>query len=163
MTHSTAARQRYPDRRNGGGYPDRRQRIDTADYSTSANGVTVNLATNVNTGGDAQGDSLTGIENVTGSNYNDALTGDSNDNTLTGGAGNDTLVGGAGNDTLIGGAGNDTLVGGTGIDTADYSSATAGVTVNLSISARRTPSMPAPTLSQNRERHGVEIQRHAHR
>ena len=109
--------------------------IDTADYSTSANGVTVNLATNVNTGGDAQGDSLTGIENVTGSNYNDALTGDSNDNTLTGGAGNDTLVGGAGNDTLIGGAGNDTLVGGTGIDTADYSSATAGVTVNLSISA----------------------------
>jgi Ca2+-binding RTX toxin-like protein len=109
--------------------------IDTADYSTSANGVNVNLATNVNTGGDAQGDSLTGIENVTGSNYNDALTGDSNDNTLTGGAGNDTLVGGAGNDTLIGGAGNDTLVGGTGIDTADYSSATAGVTVNLSISA----------------------------
>ena len=109
--------------------------IDTADYSTSANGVTVNLATNVNTGGDAQGDSLTGIENVTGSNYNDALTGDSNDNTLTGGAGNDTLVGGAGNDTLIGGAGNDTLVGGTGSDTADYSTATAGVTVNLSISA----------------------------
>jgi Ca2+-binding RTX toxin-like protein/carbon monoxide dehydrogenase subunit G len=109
--------------------------INTADYSTSANGVNVNLATNVNTGGDAQGDSLSGIENVTGSNYNDALTGDSNDNTLTGGAGNDTLVGGAGNDTLIGGAGNDTLVGGPGIDTADYSSATAGVTINLSISA----------------------------
>jgi Ca2+-binding RTX toxin-like protein/carbon monoxide dehydrogenase subunit G len=109
--------------------------IDTADYSTSANGVNVNLATSVNTGGDAQGDSLTGIENVTGSNYNDTLTGDTNDNTLTGGAGNDTLVGGAGNDALIGGAGNDTLVGGTGIDTADYSSATNGVTVNLSISA----------------------------
>jgi Ca2+-binding RTX toxin-like protein/carbon monoxide dehydrogenase subunit G len=109
--------------------------IDTDVYSTSANGVNVNLATNVNTGGDAQGDSLTGIENVTGSNYNDALTGDNNDNTLSGGAGNDTLVGGAGNDTLIGGAGNDTLVGGTGIDTADYSSSTNGVTVNLSISA----------------------------
>jgi Ca2+-binding RTX toxin-like protein/carbon monoxide dehydrogenase subunit G len=109
--------------------------IDTDDYSTSANGVNVNLATNVNTGGDAQGDSLTGIENVTGSNYNDALTGDNNDNTLTGGAGNDTLVGGAGNDTLIGGAGNDALVGGTGIDAADYSSSTNGVTVNLSISA----------------------------
>jgi Ca2+-binding RTX toxin-like protein len=109
--------------------------IDTADYSTSANGVNVNLATNVNTGGDAQGDSLTGFENVTGSNYNDTLTGDGNDNTLTGGAGDDTLVGGAGNDTLIGGAGNDTLVGGTGSDTADYSSSTNGVTVNLSISA----------------------------
>jgi len=109
--------------------------IDTADYSTSANGVNVNLATNVNTGGDAQGDSLTGFENVTGSNYNDTLTGDGNDNTLTGGAGDDTLVGGDGNDTLIGGAGNDTLVGGTGSDTADYSNSTNGVTVNLSISA----------------------------
>jgi Ca2+-binding RTX toxin-like protein/carbon monoxide dehydrogenase subunit G len=109
--------------------------IDTADYSTSANGVNVNRATNVNTGGDAQGDSLTGFENVTGSNYNDTLTGDGNDNTLTGGAGDDTLVGGAGNDTLIGGAGNDTLVGGTGSDTADYSNSTNGVTVNLSISA----------------------------
>jgi len=109
--------------------------IDTADYSTSANGVNVNLATNVNTGGDAQGDSLTGFENVTGSNYNDTLAGDGNDNTLTGGAGDDTLVGGAGNDTLIGGAGNDTLVGGTGSDTADYSNSTNGVTVNLSISA----------------------------
>jgi Ca2+-binding RTX toxin-like protein len=31
---------------------------DTADYSASASAVTVNLATNVNTGGDAQGDSL---------------------------------------------------------------------------------------------------------
>ena len=122
--------------------------IDTADYSSSANGVTVNLATNVNTGGDAQGDSLTGIENVTGSNYNDTLTGDGNDNTLSGGAGNDTLVGGAGNDALIGGAGNDTLVGGTGIDTADYSSATAGVTVNLAIaSAQNTIGAGTDTIS----------------
>jgi Ca2+-binding RTX toxin-like protein/carbon monoxide dehydrogenase subunit G len=122
--------------------------IDTADYSTSANGVNVNLATNVNTGGDAQGDSLTGFENVTGSNYNDTLAGDGNDNTVTGGAGDDTLVGGAGNDTLIGGAGNDTLVGGTGSDTADYSNSTNGVTVNLSIStAQDTIHAGTDTLS----------------
>src|SRR5450631_2041240 len=109
---------------------------DTADYSTATAAVTVNLSM---TGGQntvgAGTDTLSGIENLTGSNYNDTLTGDANDNTLTGGAGNNTLVGGAGNDTLIGGAGNDTLAGGTGTDTADYSSATGGVTANLNISA----------------------------
>ncbi len=34
-----------------------------------------------------------------------------------------------------GGAGNDLLDGGTGLDTADYSSATAGVTVSLLVGA----------------------------
>jgi Ca2+-binding RTX toxin-like protein len=51
---------------------------------------------------------------------------------LIGGTGKDTLTGGSGNDTFIGGAGNDTFNGGAGSDTADYSSDTAGVTVNLS-------------------------------
>ena len=96
--------------------------IDTADYSTSANSVTVNLATNVNTGGDAQGDTLTGIENVTGSANADVLTGDVNANVIAGGAGNDIIVGGAGADTLDGG---------TGTDTVDYSASSAAVTVNL--------------------------------
>jgi Ca2+-binding RTX toxin-like protein len=113
---------------------------DLADYSASVSGVTVNLTTGTGAGGDAQGDTLTGIENLAGSAQNDSLTGDGNANVLSGGAGSDTLSGGAGNDTLFGGDGNDTLIGGTGadvldggagIDTADYSSSTAGVTVNL--------------------------------
>jgi len=86
---------------------------DTADYSGSAAPVTVNLTTGTGTGGDAQGDTLTGIERVIGS------------------AGDDTLTGGAGNDTLIGGAGADALTGNGGVDTADYSSSGAGVTVDL--------------------------------
>jgi Ca2+-binding RTX toxin-like protein len=110
--------------------------------------VTVNLETNINTGGDAQGDSLTSIENVTGSHHNDTLTGDSNDNTLTGGGGNDTLIGGAGNDVLIGGSGDDIFVGGSGIDTANYSTATGGVTVNLSLTtAQDTVHAGTDTLS----------------
>ena len=56
----------------------------------------------------AGSDTLIGIENLTGSSFNDALTGDGNANMLSGGAGNDTLDGGAGNDTLDGGAGTDT-------------------------------------------------------
>jgi len=114
---------------------------DTADYSASTSGVTVNLATGVGSGGDAAGDTLTGIENLTGSAYADDLRGDGGDNILTGsdgndylsgGAGNDQHYGGAGTDTLIGGAGNDLLDGGSGTDVVDYSSATGGVTIDLS-------------------------------
>ncbi|MBE0533285.1 MAG: right-handed parallel beta-helix repeat-containing protein [Rhodospirillales bacterium] len=94
--------------------------IDTADYSASTAAVNVNLGTGAaQSGGDAAGDTLSGIENVTGSDYADILTGGAGDNVLTGGAGNDTLSGGAGDDTLIGGAGDDTLTGGAGDDTLE--------------------------------------------
>ena len=83
---------------------------DTASYAGSAEGVTVDLAAGTASGGDATGDTLTSIENVTGSDHADTLTGDSGANTLTGGAGADTLTGGAGDDILIGGAGTDTAV-----------------------------------------------------
>lgn len=84
--------------------------FDTVDYSGSAAAVSINLSTNVNSGGDATGDKLYGIEAVVGSAYADKLVGDAQANTLFGGAGNDTLDGGAGTDLLIGGAGNDTYV-----------------------------------------------------
>jgi len=42
---------------------------DTASYASSNTGVTVNLATNVNTGGHADGDTLVEIENIVGSNF----------------------------------------------------------------------------------------------
>jgi hypothetical protein len=91
---------------------------DTASYLSSSAGVTVSLAANAaNTGGDAQGDTLSNMENLTGSAFNDALTGDAANNVLAGGTGNDTLTGNAGNDVLKGDAGNDTLVGGAGYDT----------------------------------------------
>jgi Ca2+-binding RTX toxin-like protein len=62
---------------------------DTADYSSSPAGVTVNLATGLGSGGDAQGDLLGGIENIIGSAHDDVLMGDSGANMLAGGAGND--------------------------------------------------------------------------
>ena len=74
---------------------------------------------------------LVSIENVFGTNFNDILTGNGADNVFSGLAGNDQLTGGGGNDTLNGGSGNDVLNGGTGSDTASYTSATAGVTINL--------------------------------
>ena len=87
---------------------------DAADYRNSAVGVTVNLGTGTGAGGTAAGDTLTGIEQVFGSN---------NDDTITGGAGNNLLRGGLGADMLDGGAG--------GGDIADYRDSAVGVTVNL--------------------------------
>ncbi|MBE9193133.1 hypothetical protein IQ230_22825 [Gloeocapsopsis crepidinum LEGE 06123] len=55
-------------------------------------------------------DTLTGIENVTGSRFADKLIGNGAANVLQGNAGNDTLIGGFGNDTLIGGSGYDRFV-----------------------------------------------------
>lgn len=104
---------------------------DGVGYGGSTVAVTVNLATNVNTGGDAAGDTLTSIETIIGSAYNDSITGDANANTLYGAVGNDTLNGGDGNDWLQGEAGSDTIDGGNGTDIVSYSDSTAAVTINL--------------------------------
>ena len=72
---------------------------DTADYSDSPAGVDVRLDTSTASGGNATGDTLISIENLTGSPHQDTLTGDGGDNTLEGGAGADRLEGGPGRDT----------------------------------------------------------------
>lgn len=113
---------------------------DTIDYSGYTTGVTVNLATGVATniaGG------VTTLENIIGGTMADALTGDSGNNTLTGNGGNDTLADGPGDDLLDGGADNDTyiltpgsadtLTDSGGTETLDFSSASAGVTIDLDI------------------------------
>ena len=64
---------------------------------TSPAGVNVNLVT-----GTASGfSSITGIENIIGSAFDDTLTGTTGNNILTGLAGNDTMVGGLGDDTYV--------------------------------------------------------------
>ena len=101
---------------------------DTASYHNSAAAVLVRLhdARAVRSG-DAQGDTLTGIEHLTGSPFNDILAGDGEDNVLRGGGGHDDMYGGPaggddemygdnGDDRIFGGKGNDTLTGGEGND-----------------------------------------------
>jgi Ca2+-binding RTX toxin-like protein len=110
--------------------------IDTAWYDEEDVAVTVNLATGVggktaaggdpdtNSNGiaDAEEDTLSNIEDVVGSSFNDSITGDANAN---------GLYGEAGDDTLIGGLGADTLDGGTGTDTASYLNASSAVVLHL--------------------------------
>ncbi|MQY49095.1 calcium-binding protein [Rhizobiales bacterium RZME27] len=105
---------------------------DVASYSLSTAGVTVVLADSgfgMGTGGDAEGDLLSTIENLIGSAFNDVLIGNSAQNRLEGGAGNDTFR------TGIGGsyANNiqEVVLGGDGIDTIDYSASNAGVYARL--------------------------------
>ncbi|WP_404338976.1 hypothetical protein AB2M62_07430 [Sphingomonas sp. MMS12-HWE2-04] len=77
------------------------------------------------------GDAISGMENLTGSQYGDTILGDSIDNVIRGLGGNDSLYGRDGNDTLEGGAGGDYLSGDGGIDTASYASSSSGVLVGL--------------------------------
>jgi len=115
--------------------------FDTASFAGSGSAVIVNLAAGTNTGGDAQGDILTSIENLTGSAFDDTLVGDAGNNILTGGdgddflldlsGGDDTFFGGAGNDRLQGSGGADAYDGGTGIDEVRYNNSGAGVIVDL--------------------------------
>ena len=76
---------------------------DEASYRESGAAVTVDLSTTKNDyssgkGGEAEGDKIKNIENLTGSPHDDTLTGDGNENSLFGLAGNDTLAGGGGDD-----------------------------------------------------------------
>ena len=89
--------------------------VDTASYEHAPGGVTVDLTISgpQNTF-QAGTDTLTNIENLRGSAFNDTLTGN----------GSSVLEGGLGADHLIGQSG--------GSDTASYEHASAGVTVNLS-------------------------------
>jgi Ca2+-binding RTX toxin-like protein len=100
---------------------------DTVSYETfqvksDGIGVTANLADAVYSGGDAEGDSLDGIENLIGSMGADTLVGDS---------GSNLIYGGDGDDLLIGGGGDDSLEGGVGWDTVSYEDAAQGVHVDL--------------------------------
>jgi Ca2+-binding RTX toxin-like protein len=106
---------------------------DTADYSEAIKGVSVNLTVSAPQATGQGVDTLTGFEHLIGSDHGDVLTGDGAANRLDGRGSNDTLSGAAGDDALVGGLGDDLMDGGEGNDTGDYTEATGGVTVNLSI------------------------------
>jgi Ca2+-binding RTX toxin-like protein len=89
---------------------------DTVEYTASPTAVHVNLETNVNRFGHAEGDLLFGIEDVAGTGGDDRITGNAADNWLFGLDGGDVLAGGDGQDQLWGSIGNDTLHGGGGWD-----------------------------------------------
>nr|MDJ0590016.1 chondroitinase-B domain-containing protein [Pleurocapsa sp. MO_226.B13] len=66
--------------------------------------------------GDAEGDTISNIKNLIGSDEDDTLIGDDRDNILEGIEGDDLVQGNDGNDRLYGGEDDDTIEGGSGAD-----------------------------------------------
>ncbi|MDB5599710.1 MAG: repeat-containing protein, partial [Xanthobacteraceae bacterium] len=94
---------------------------DTINFRGVGHGVSVDLGnTQAQDTGDGR-DTIDGVENAVGSNFNDTLAGDDDANVLTGLDGNDTIRGGLGNDTVEGGTGDDTFnyAIGDGVDTIE--------------------------------------------
>ncbi|MEM7596210.1 MAG: M10 family metallopeptidase C-terminal domain-containing protein [Pseudomonadota bacterium] len=83
---------------------------DWASYASAPSGVSVNLATGKGFRGDAEGDSLAGIERLKGSKHDDVLRGDDKANRLDGSGGDDILDGAKNADILNGGGGADVFV-----------------------------------------------------
>jgi Ca2+-binding RTX toxin-like protein len=92
--------------------------VDTVSYYFSRAGVSVDLGRGTGRFGEAEGDTLIDIENVTGSSHDDVLVGSDVANRLVDNFGYDDLYGFGGADTLIGGSHNDTLDGGSNVDAA---------------------------------------------
>jgi Ca2+-binding RTX toxin-like protein len=82
---------------------------DTANYMDAGGFVFVDLLTG-DKDGDAIDDSLTSIENLTGSDYDDELRGTNGANVLDGGAGADILIGRGGNDIYFVDDANDEVI-----------------------------------------------------
>jgi Ca2+-binding RTX toxin-like protein len=95
---------------------------NTASYATAKAGVLADLDIEANNEGDAEGDTYSDIDNLTGSRFGDLLLGDGNANRLAGGPGSDFMHGRGNNDALTGGAGGDEMFGGLGADDFIYAS-----------------------------------------
>jgi len=95
---------------------------DTVSFVGTMEGVDIDLAAGTASGTATGEDTLSGIENATGGDGDDALKGDDGANILDGGEGNDSFEVDAGNDTYEGGEGNDTL---------SFETTADGVTVDL--------------------------------
>ncbi len=95
---------------------------DVANYNDAKLGIVVALDGSVGSQGDAVDDAFIGVENVSGSRFDDTIIGNVENNSLFGGKGNDVLRGLDGNDGLRGGEGGDTMTGGAGNDTFFFNS-----------------------------------------
>ncbi|RAK50813.1 calcium-binding protein, partial [Phenylobacterium soli] len=108
--------------------------IDRAVYGDAPNGVTVDLTLQgqaQNTGNGV--DTLSNIEQLSATAFNDVLTGDGNDNWIWGTGGADTISAGGGNDLVSVGAGAAKLDGGAGVDALEFYSDTLTGPVNVSL------------------------------
>ncbi|MGL4397496.1 MAG: Ig-like domain-containing protein [Hyphomicrobium sp.] len=82
--------------------------FDTLDYSNVASAINVDLSKKTVTGLSSGNDTISGIEKIIGSAFDNVFKGSKNADMMDGGAGNDWLRGLGGADVLKGGSGSDT-------------------------------------------------------
>ena len=112
--------------------------FDVVSYANSTAGVTASLLLGRGTGGDANRDLYTSIENLTGTSFADILTGDNGRNTLRGLYGADTIYGNGGVDRITGGGSDDDIDGGSGFDYAYFSASRAEYQIETFAHGRTT-------------------------
>ncbi|HET7716738.1 MAG TPA: cadherin domain-containing protein, partial [Bauldia sp.] len=112
--------------------------VDTTSYATSTGAVKIDLGKAKQKGGDAKGDTLADIENVTGSKFADVLIGNGLGNVLDGVGDNDRLDGRGGTDTLIGGSGKDAFIFKTGYGRDTVADFGNGDIIDLSVAGPKT-------------------------
>ena len=86
--------------------------VDRVSYLGSLAGIVIDLAAASQSGGDAEGDVLIGIEIIDGTDLADSIKGSLGDGIVLGMLGHDTLTSGSHDQALFGNAGNDLLEGG---------------------------------------------------
>jgi Ca2+-binding RTX toxin-like protein len=91
---------------------------DEATFAGATEGVGADLTAGTATVG-TETDSLVGIDDLTGSVFNDSVRGSAGPNRISGGDGLDLLWGGDGVDTILGDGADDYLNGGAGADALD--------------------------------------------
>ncbi|WP_201840984.1 calcium-binding protein [Microvirga zambiensis] len=101
----------------------------TYEFSTAGVGIVASLDNSAVNTFEAAGDTYIGIDDLTGTMWDDVLIGLHSDR--SGASQHNKLSGGGGNDTLIGGWGADTLDGGAGFNFASYQTAEMGVKAYL--------------------------------
>ncbi len=95
---------------------------NTADYSDAPGGTGIDASLVTGTVKNASTDSLSGIQHLVGTSFDDTLVGDDQANDLDGAGGDDIFQGRGMTDTLTGGA---------GANTADFQDAPSGVDLDL--------------------------------
>ena len=139
--------------------PGRQGEGDTVTYERSDAGVRVSLITGRGEDGHAEGDRLSNVENLVGSEHDDRLFGDGDNNKLFGGGGDDIIVADLGDDRVEGGPGADTMDGDAAnlyrsvplhSDILSYASSTGGVRIDLS-----RQYVPAARAEQQRDHYAT--------
>ena len=99
---------------------------DTVSFAFSEVAVQVDLVA-----GTSSTDTLSGVENVEGSLFDDLITGADTGSRLFGDEGDDLLLGGISADHIDGGLGQDSMDGGGGLDLLSFLQSPQGVTADL--------------------------------